>query len=790
MSRNPFPCWALALTLMILSAPCSVLAAEPQPAPAVASDDHTASEAPQENEEKEEEEPIPVPQWLRAYTFERLGRPEDSLLLGIRNTDQLEFGVRRDRLATDIELDLDFTPSPALLPVLSHLRVYLNDGLMGVVPFEREHMGQRNRRTLRLDPRLLQDFNRVRLEFVGHYADNCEDPTHSSLWVNIHRTSAIRVREQALAGDNDLAYFPLPFFDARDNTDVEIPMIFAASPSLGEQKAAAILASYFGTRAEWRPATFPVHFDALPEIVDNQPVPAIVFATNDRYPAFLADEELFPEGQPLPVEGPVVQQITHPLHPYGQLLLVLGRHDEDLIQAASALAVGSDLLRGSRVEVEDVRLLQPREPYDAPNWVRTDRPVRFAELLDYPEQLQVSGLKPSPVILNLNLPPDLFVWRNQGIPLRTLYRYTPPAVTDESRLSLTLNNQYITSFPLLGSDRLDGALTELRLGITPDEPSTFSEKSLVPSLKVGDRNQLRYDFSFASKTGNAQRDTCQSYIPVDVRAAIDENSGIDLSGYHHYIAMPNLAAFSRSAFPFSRMADLSETVVLMPSSPDQQQVGTLLDLVGVMGARIGYPALGIRLSDDWASALEIDADLLFLGPLPDALRSEEQLNLVLDQSRDWLQQPHSPWSGNIPSSIRLREGDRAAPISRVDIVARAPIAAIVGLQSPHYGQRSIVGLLASAAEDYRLLRQTLGDSGLMHDHISGSVSVIRTSGVSSHFVGDTYYVGHLPWWTLLWFHLSHYPLLLALGAVISILLLAFVAWHLLRWVANRRLQDD
>jgi len=73
--------------------------------------------------------------------------------------------------------------------------------------------------------------------------------------------------------------------------------------------------------------------------------------------------------------------------------------------------------------------------------------------------------------------------------------------------------------------------------------------------------------------------------------------------------------------------------------------------------------------------------------------------------------------------------------------------------------------------------------------VFGSVSVIRVSGVSSHFVGDTYYVGHLPWWTLLWFHLSHYPVLLAIGAVISILLLGLVAWHLLSRVARRHLRE-
>lgn len=729
------------------------------------------------------EAPPVVPHWLRSQTFEALGRGSDSLLLGVRNSDQVEFGLRRDRLATAVELDLQFTPSPALLPRLSHLRVYLNDELMGVVPITEDDVGQQRDFRMKLEPKLVQDFNRVRLEFVGHYTDICEDPAHSSLWLSVSRKSRIVVDEQALVTDNDLAYFPLPYFDARDTDKVRIPMVFAASPGLGEQKAAAIVASYFGSLAKWRMATFPVLFDRLPAQTDRQPVPSIVFATNDQRPAFLADKERFP-----PVDGPVIQQISHPDNRYAKVLLVLGRNAEDLVTAASALAVGTDLFRGSRVAVRQVRELQPREPYDAPNWIRTDRPVRLAELLDHPGQLQVSGLRPSPIELSINLPPDLFVWRNQGVPLRTLYRYTPPVVTDESRLSISLNDHFIDSIPLPGSDGFGSALQHLRANLGPGGDATLEEKTLVPALKVGDRNRLRYDFSFASRIGNAQTGQCQTYLPADVRAAIDENSSIDLSGYYHYMAMPNLAAFARSAFPFSRLADLSQTLLLVPPKPDAMQVGTLLDLVGGMASRIGYPALGLRLSDDWAGAAKADADLLLLGPLPEELRGGRDLNLLLSRSSDWLRQARSPWPAAVPSSQRLREGGRAEPVSQVDVTARAPIAAITGLQSPFHGQRSIVALLASDDADYQLLRQTLTDPGQLNDYVYGSVALIRSSGVSSHYVGGTYYVGHLPWWMLLWFHLSHHPLLLALGAALSMLLLGIVAWRLLAWVARRRLR--
>lgn len=731
----------------------------------------------------EETQPAPqVPHWVRAQTFAALGRSSDSLLMGVRNSDQIAFGLRRDRLAGSVRLDLQFTPSPSLLPRVSHLRVYLNDELMGVVPITAEDIGQRRSASLQLDPRLVQDYNRVRLEFVGHYTDICEDPAHSSLWLNVSRDSRIVVDEQALITDNDLAFFPLPFFDARDTDKLSIPMVFAGSPSLGEQKAAAVLASYFGSLAKWRMATFPVLFDRLPAQPEQRPVSSIVFATNDRRPTFLADLKRFPA-----VEGPVIQLIEHPDNRYGKVLLVLGRNDEDLIKAASGLAVGEKLFRGSRVAVERVQELKPREPYDAPNWVRTDRPVHLSELVEYPGQLQVEGLRPTPIELSLNLPPDLFVWRNRGVPLLTLYRYTPPVVTDESRLTISLNDHLVGSIPLPGSDGFGSALQNLRASLLPGDNSTLSEKTLVPALKIGDHNRLRYEFSFASRIGNAQNGQCQTYLTPDVRAAIDENSTIDLSGYYHYLAMPNLSAFARSAFPYSRLADLSQTLLLVPQQPSEVQVGTLLDLVGSMAARIGYPAVGLRLSDDWSEAAKADADLLLLGPLPDDLRSGGDLNLLLDRSSDWLRQARSPWRADASSAQRLRERELLTPVSQVDVTARAPIAAIVGLQSPFHGQRSIVALLASDTADYQLLRETLTDIGKLDNHVYGSVSLIRSSGVSSSYVGDTYFVGYLPWWMLMWFHLSHHPVLLAFGAVLSILLLGVVTWRLLAWVARRRL---
>ncbi|WP_174566401.1 cellulose biosynthesis cyclic di-GMP-binding regulatory protein BcsB, partial [Salmonella enterica] len=86
--------------------------------------------------------------------------------------------------------------------------------------------------------------------------------------------------------------------------------------------------------------------------------------------------------------------------------------------------------------------------YDAPNWVRTDRPVTFGELKTYEEQLQSSGLEPAPINVSLNLPPDLYLLRSNGIDMDLNYRYTSPPTKDSSRLDISLNNQFLQAFSL------------------------------------------------------------------------------------------------------------------------------------------------------------------------------------------------------------------------------------------------------------------------------------------------------------------------------------------------------
>ncbi|HEC8324762.1 TPA: cellulose biosynthesis cyclic di-GMP-binding regulatory protein BcsB [Providencia rettgeri] len=690
-------------------------------------------------------------------------------LKGSRPDSIIDFGVRSDEMVSNARLDLEFTPSPSLLPVESQLKVFLNDELMGVVTIQKEDLGKKTLASLPIDARYIKDFNQVRMEFIGHYRDICENPANSTLWLDISQDSHLKMQVQPLVLKNDLSRFPIPFFDSRDQGQLTLPMVFGSSVTTKQQNAAAILSSWFGSKAKWRDQNYPVMMNTLPK------QHSIVFMTNDNRPNFLAD---YP-----PVKGPMIEIISHPDDPYVKLLLVQGRNDDDLIQAVKGIAQGELLLRGAAVSVGNVETLAPRVPYDAPNWVKTDKPVTFAELVTYKGQLQSSGLNPKPIDLYLNLPPDLFTFRNSGIEMQLKYRYTSPNIEDGSKLIINLNNELIQSQPLIPNKRESSLLARLAFTQSVFDPDS---KLSIPALKLGQRNQLQFAFNYANPIPGGSVDQCITYQPVNNSVVIDESSTIDFSGYRHYIAMPSLHAFSQSGFPFSRMADLSETLVLMPEKASAEHITTLLNTMGMIGAQTGFPAINVQLTTDWDTAKNVDSDLLFIGDMSAELKSSENDQaLLLEKTKSWIKMPMRP----APIDTKTPSAIDSAVNSKATVDSKGNMAAIVEFQSPYNEQRSVVALIADSPKGFSLLNKAISDNG-QRTFVSGSVSIIRDSGVNSIQVGEIYYVGYLPWWEKVWSLFVSHPVLLSLLTVVVVVIFGLLLWKIMKSISRRRLLSE
>jgi hypothetical protein len=118
----------------------------------------------------------------------------------------------------------------------------------------------------------------------------------------------------------------------------------------------------------------------------------------------------------------------------------------------------------------------------------------------------------------------------------------------------------------------------------------------------------------------------------------------------------------------------------------------------------------------------------------------------------------------------------------------AGLAALLGFESPVTSGRSVVAVTAVTPENLNMALDALDNPGLVKG-MHGSAVFIRGQHVDSVLAGDTYSLGHIPFWTAIWYPLSEHPVLLAVMSVLAVVIFAFALWRTLRALATKRLLD-
>ena len=675
-------------------------------------------------------------------------------LRGVAGYSDLPIGARGDEIITQARLHLRYSYSPSMLPELSHLRISLNGEPAAALPLPRETAGHEITRDVDLDPQYFADFNHLRLQLVGHYTHDCEDPGHTALWATISDRSELELQLRAVDLRNDLALLPAPFFDRRDSRPLILPVVLPAGASLDVLRSAGVVASWFGSLADYRQAQFPVMGAAA---VTRH---ALVFATNQSKPAGLSLAD---------VSSPTVRVMDNPNVAHGKLLVFMGRDEAQLRTAVLGVALGATVLTGESAEVRAVTL-RPRQAYDTPRWLRTDRPVRFSELVTSPEVLEVHGKMPEAIRLNLRLPPDLMTWQQTGLPIDLHYRYTAPTERDESSLTVEVNDRLARVLHLRPDNEADGT-QRLMVPLVASTVLSDDQHVSLPGIQVGTDNRLSLRFAMDSHIQGA----CRERMPDVQRSSIDPDSTIDLTGFRHYVALPNLALFASAGYPFTRMADLSETIVVLKDVSDASSVESFLHLMGRFGRLTGVPVTGVRLAGAKASADELrDADLLILASQTDAAQGESSaLGVTLSAAGRQLRQ-----------ALQGTDG----PAATVEVSAAGSVAVMEGYESPYSARRSVVTLLANDAPGRTALAQALETRT---SAIHGDVVLVRGESLHAYRSGTTYYVGNLPVVSRAWYAVSRHPLVAIGTAVLLVSLLGLLGLGALRRRAARRLgQSD
>jgi hypothetical protein len=712
-----------------------------------------------------------LPGGSRTYqlSLKQLGALYPLNLRGIEGNSGVPFSIRNDEIVTGAKLKLNYAYSPSLIPELSQINVLVNEEVAASIPLPKDQAGLNLTREIVIPPRLITEFNRLNLQLIGHYTMECEDPAHSSLWANISNNSVLELTVASVSLENDLALLPQPFFDRRDVRRLNLPFVFANAPDNGTLEAAGTLSSWFGAQAGYRGATFPASVNQIPERGN-----AIVMVSGNNRVAGLNVP---------PPTGPSVSVIPNPNDPVGKLLLVMGRDTKELKIAATTLSVGATTLSGQSATISELTNLKARVPYDAPNWLPNNRPVSFGELAEA-QSLSVSGYSPDLIRINFRIPPDLFAWRQKEIPVNLKYRYTPRPNPDKSTLNINVNQQFLAALPLLAVDRSGSKVDQLLAKVMPDGTAASQEQVQIPLFKLPSQTQLQFHYYYDL----IKQGACKDVILDNVRGTIEPDSTIDISGFSHFLAMPDLAAFSNAGFPFTRMADLSETAVVLPDSPAPVDYSVYLTLMGKMGDSTGYPATGITVSQAAQLSELSRKDLLVIGATtnqPLIKQWANEMPILLDGNNkqfkvsDLLSTMLNWWDSVFGNNERPARTQLAFSSNSTD-------ALITGFESPLSGNRSVVVISSNRPAGMADAVEALLDAEMVKK-IQGSATIIRGKQVDTLLSEPSYYVGNLnPFVYSQWF-LSRHPLLLMMIGLGSALLFAIILFLTLRARARRRL---
>lgn len=700
----------------------------------------------------------------RSLTLAAMGKPNGLRLSGVTRVSELNTGIRLDELVTKATFKMKVIYPQGMRHDQSFIRVYVNNQLAGMAQLKADKAGSLHWMSVDLDPMLFTDFAPLRLEYDGTYDTTCLMPENPTLRFDIAADSKLEIESRPLPLVDDLALLPAPFFDPRDSSRLELPFVMPQQKSPTLLKAAGVISSWLGAQASYRQAAFEVK-QAVPDGRHS-----IVFSKGDILPSGFDREK---------ITGPMLYVSSLADKPWIKQLYILGKTDEDLLNAAYGLVLENQVLSGKMATVVKADLGAPRQPYDAPRYTPINRPVRFSELMDYPTQLEANAGRNS-VALNLRLPPDLFSWAGKNIDLALKYQYTAPSDWNDSLLNVEINQSLIQSFRL--APREQQAQNRISLNLLGASELSNDESLKIPAFRVGGNNELKFTFAFSSEgVRNCSGEALAS------RAAIDPNSSLDFSDLPHYIKLPDLTAFANGGYPFSIYADLSQSVVILPTNPNPGEVQSYLNLMGLFGQWTGLPSSRVSVLLGYDQEAIKGKHWMALGPHarhPWLQDSKMALPLLIGEVERSMGQPRVvSWMEDLWSEKESLQGGRAV------LQNEGPIGAILGFES--HLDKGFSGLLITGTDDNSFIR--VSESLLSYDKVGkirGSVALLRGDQIQSYRVGETFVAGSLPWWLKVRIAFSEYPALVALTGAGAGIALAILLYGWLARRAGRRIKGE
>jgi cellulose synthase (UDP-forming) len=377
-----------------------------------------------------------------------------------------------------------------------------------------------------------------------------------------------------------------------------------------------------------------------------------------------------------------------------------------------------------------------------------------------------------PIGIYLRLPPDLYFGAQQNLALHLGCRYNPIPLANESTLQSFINGAYVSSTPMPHQDRASAKLDT----VVP-----------VPVMDLRPfSNSLMMKFLFQV----AKKGRCQDHAPVNVQGSIMKDSFLDIGNIPHLAVLPNLELFANAGYPFTRKADLSDTAVVLPESPQADEIEMLLTLMGHFGAQTGYPVLNVMVTNADGMKIDRQKDYIVLGTVDDQpaiARLNSSLPVALDQAGLHIQDTQGFFAPLEHAWWKVRSSDHVQS-GQLETEGGLPDALLEGLEWPRDSGRSVVLI---ALRDHTIVPSFLSVflERSQSSDISQSVSVLHGGSFASFRIGDEVYrVGSLSLWVRLNIFFSEFPWIVVPATTFFCFLMAVILRAMLRRRARIRLQ--
>lgn len=675
----------------------------------------------------------------------------------------LAFSIGNDKVPVSSQLNLRMRYSEALLEGVSRVDISLNGVSLKTLELDRFNADGLDV-DIDVPPEMIVNYNTLLLSIEGQTLAQCNNILSEDIWLEVMPNSNLVVGLQALPPATSLAGLPAPFFDASDMHRLLLPVVLPPEPSEMLLSASAVAASFFAMQADFLGADFPVTFEQIPD------QHAIVIGTPQQLPVGI---------QLPPIDGPTILQQPHPINPMHRLLIVTGLDDYEVKQASLYLASNHVWPDESSVQATALPLA-PRLPYDAPKWHDINNPIYLNDMTRNID-LTGQGLRPVPHDFSFRLPPNLFLWPGDHVELDVEYQFPRGEWLDESQsgLEVSLNGSFLGTFPV-EKNSLAWEFWHLLGNDIRQERATVR----IPQERLYGNNQLSIYFDMAV---NTPENGCDLGLPQRIETRISPNSFIDITDGEYFTALPQLSYWISAGFPFTQLADLSESALLLPSVPDAAEISVALGLVGRMSVSTGYPGThvtfhkGLELRNELAQKdmlVVAKAENIANSPMNSELGvfSFQQDNLSV-QPIDFVRRMNL-WA--------QAKGGRSLERARNQLASQAPEQALLGINSPLDHERSIIVATAFNDEALLALPGLIDSPSISNQAVGDIVLIYPDQEVAAYQVGLQTARGELAWHRLIRWYTGQYiiPMLLAMGVVI--LLISGLLYGALKRRARRR----